>query len=169
VPNQLLFTPTQAVKALTSHAGEPLWILMKGYQRLSAELLRRRKHSWEVHLSHDGVFRYSERHPTRARALEEAVACRRELEQKGWNSAWQGEDVSIDPFEMFEWLRVHYREVAAAPDFQMLSGFERWVRLREHVRQAHSRNGQGKLDALDRLGTTLKPQLLQWLDRRPPR
>jgi hypothetical protein len=86
VPNPLFFTPNPGANPLTSHLSEPLWTLTKGCHTFSAELRRRRKHSWEVQLSHDGVFQYWERHPTRARALEEAVACRRELEQKGWNS-----------------------------------------------------------------------------------
>lgn len=135
---------------------------------MTAELQKQRTNQWEVQVSHDGVFRYGERYPTRARAVEEADACRRELEQKGWIAAKPGGDVSpIDPFEMFEWAQVCYREIAATPNFDALSGFERWVLLRERVRQSRAPNAQVRLDALDRLENALKPQLLRWLEDHP--
>lgn len=71
-----------------------------------------------------------------------------------------------EPFGQFEWLLVHYQTAAGARDFQQLSGYERWLRLRDQVRQAHARTGQGGIDALDRVKDELKPQLLSWLDAR---
>lgn len=156
----------QALDPLTPHGSERLWTLMRGPHRLTAELQKHRNW-WEVQLSHDGVFRYAERYPTRARAIEEADACRCELKEKGWTPAKPGEDVgAIDPFEMFEWLCVSYGEVAEAPDFPLLSRFERWLLLREHVLQSRAPNARVRLDALDRLEDSLKPQLLYWLEGR---
>jgi hypothetical protein len=147
------------------HRRERLWTLTLGPNSLNAHL-RRNRDSWEVRLTHDGVFRYGERYPSRARALHEAEACRRDLEEKGWIAASRGEDgvSAIDPFQTFDWLRPHYGKVAAARDFASVSTYERWTRLREQVRQTPHANGPGRLDTLDRLETPRKQQLLDWLD-----
>jgi hypothetical protein len=78
------------------HLGEPLWTLTQGPDHLTAELCRHRNAGWEIQVAHDGVFRYAERYPTRARALMEADACRRQLVANGWITATQ---ISLDVVE----------------------------------------------------------------------
>jgi hypothetical protein len=149
-----------------STSDEPLWVLAQGPHRLHAELHQPRGQGWEVQVFHNGTFRYGERHPTRIQALEEAHACRRAFEAKGWNAAKSDHDLTaIDPFQMFHWVTAHYRAIASGHDFSGLSRFERWVRLRDHVRLTPDPRRQWKTDALDDLEAPLKPQLLEWLDR----
>ena len=63
-------------------------------------------------------------------------------------------------------LDAPYRAVASMPDFPTLSGFERWLRLRERIAQMPGSIDQQVLATLDSLDVALKSQLLDWLEHR---
>lgn len=60
--------------------GDVLWTLTKESGTLRAEL----RNGSEVQILRDGEMFYTQRYPSRARALEEADACRREFKGQGW-------------------------------------------------------------------------------------
>jgi len=74
----------------TSSSSTParaLWTLTDGPHRLQAKLQKSERWGWELNVFHNGIFRYSERHPTSACAIAEADACRSVLLDKGWTVA----------------------------------------------------------------------------------
>jgi hypothetical protein len=66
--------------------------------------------------------------------------------------------------ETLKWLRGPYQAAAAASDFPTLSGFERWLRVRELAGQIPHPIDPKELAALDKLDAALKAQLLVWLE-----
>jgi hypothetical protein len=71
----------------------------------------------------------------------------------------------IDRFQHFAWLTVYYRKIAT-PAFLALSEDERWSALREHIRQSSPPDDRFRLNAVDSLGATIRPHLLEWLEER---
>jgi hypothetical protein len=59
-----------------------------------------------------------------------------------------------------------YQAVASMSDFAALSGFERWLRLRERLAQAPGAIQPQELAVLDTLDVALMSQLLDWLEHR---
>jgi hypothetical protein len=74
-------------------------------------------------------------------------------------------DASIS-HEALRSLEGPYQAVASSSDFAALSGFERWLRLRERIAQTPGLIDQHELTVLDALDVALKAQLLDWLEHR---
>lgn len=63
---------------------EPVWTMRKDGKQTECGLLGHGEYGWEVQLLRDGAWFYGRRWITRALALAEADAIRRQFERDGW-------------------------------------------------------------------------------------
>ena len=69
-------------------SNEHLWRECRDHRFVDAELVYHAEHGVEVQFLFDSTTAYTRRWPTRALAIEEATAQRRELERVGWHQPW---------------------------------------------------------------------------------
>jgi hypothetical protein len=72
----------------------------------------------------------------------------------------------IDKFEIYGWMKVHYRQVAETAGFFAKNTEERWATIRQHLLADNPPNGPTLAAAIDGVTKADWPEVLSWLETR---
>ena len=72
---------------------------------------------------------------------------------------------SIDPFAIYGWLRVHYRQASIQPGFAEKNATGRWLALRQEVVISNPVNDPNGREAIDSIEQSKREEILAWLAR----
>jgi hypothetical protein len=73
--------------------------------------------------------------------------------------------MTVDPLEIYGWLRVYYRPVAAQPDFGTRNATEQWEALRTQVLADDPPGDDIRRAAIEGIPVAERAALLAWLDK----
>jgi hypothetical protein len=73
--------------------------------------------------------------------------------------------MTVDPLEIYGWLRVYYRQVDARPEFRTWNATEQWKALRTQILTDGPPGDEIRRTAIESIPVVEQATLLAWLDK----